>query len=85
MPEEQKNSQLIPPHGGYQGLKSYKSYIEYVPAEVAANTMNCLIHQSNFLLDQQLRALEKKLLEEAGFTEEGYRTRTQARSRVMGI
>lgn len=84
MPEEQKNSQLISPHGGYQGLKSNQSYVEYVPPEVAANTMNYLIHQSNFLLGQQLRALEKELLEEAGFTEGGYRTRTQPRSRMMG-
>ncbi len=81
MPEEQKKSQLIPPHGGYQELKSY---IENAPPEVAANTMIFLIHQTNFLLDQQLRALEKEFLEEGGFTERLYRTRMQARSRGKG-
>ena len=44
-------------------------------AESAANTLICLIHQANFLLDQQLRALEKRFLEEGGFTERLYRKR----------
>ena len=46
---------------------------------MAANTLVCLIHQTNYLLDQQLRALEKAFLKEGGFTERLYRTRTQAR------
>ena len=41
--------------------------------------MICLIHQTNYLLDQQLRALEKEFLEEGGFTERLYRVRSQAR------
>ncbi|WP_153304162.1 four helix bundle suffix domain-containing protein [Desulfovermiculus halophilus] len=63
---------------------TYKTYIENAPPEVAANTMICLIHQTNFLLDQQLRALEKEFLEEGGFTERLYRTRTRARSKGKG-
>ncbi len=39
----------------------------------------CLIHQTNYLLDQQLRALEKEFLEEGGFTERLYRVRSQVR------
>lgn len=35
----------------------------------AANTLICLIHQTNYLLDQQLRRLERDFLEEGGFTE----------------
>ena len=58
---------------------TYKPYIEEGAAEVAANTLVCLIHQTNYLLDQQLRALEKAFLKEGGFTERLYRTRTQAR------
>jgi restriction system protein len=46
---------------------------------VAANTLICLVHQTNYLLDRQLRALEKAFLQEGGFTERLYRTRTQAR------
>ena len=54
---------------------TYKSYIEQAPPEVAANTIICLIHQTNYLLDQQLRQLEKNFLEEGGFTERLYRER----------
>ena len=60
---------------------TYKSYIEDSSPEIAANTMICLIHQTNYLLDQQLRALEKEFLKEGGFTERLYRTRSQMRKR----
>jgi four helix bundle suffix protein len=60
---------------------TYKTYIEGSSPEVAANAMLCLIHQNNFLLDQQLRQLEKKFLEQGGFTEKLYRTRVKARRR----
>ena len=60
---------------------TYKTYVEGSSPEVAANAMLCLIHQTNFLLDQQLRQLEKKFLEQGGFTEKLYRTRVKARSR----
>ena len=43
---------------------TYNSYIEGSSPEIAANTMICLIHQTNYLLDQQLRALEKEFLKE---------------------
>jgi four helix bundle suffix protein len=58
---------------------TYRSYIESAPAELAANTIICLIHQTNYLLDQQLRQLEKAFLEEGGFTERLYRARTRRR------
>ena len=59
---------------------TYKSYLEASPSEVAVNTMICLIHQTNYLLDQQLRALEKDFLKEGGFTERLYRTRSEMRN-----
>lgn len=62
-----------------RSFKTYKTYIEESSPEVAANTMICLIHQTNYLLDQQLRALEKSFLEEGGFTERLYRLRTEKR------
>jgi four helix bundle suffix protein len=58
---------------------TYKSYIENESAETAAKTVICLIHQANYLLDQQLRQLEKQFLEEGGFTERLYRVRSQTR------
>jgi four helix bundle suffix protein len=59
---------------------TYKTYFEKNSAEIAANTLVCLIHQTNYLLDQQLRALEKEFLKEGGFTERLYRVRSQLRS-----
>ncbi|HEX9912903.1 MAG TPA: four helix bundle suffix domain-containing protein [candidate division Zixibacteria bacterium] len=58
---------------------NYRTYIESSPPEVAANTLTCLIHQANYLLDQQLRQLGKQFLEEGGFTEKLYQVRQQAK------
>jgi four helix bundle suffix protein len=46
---------------------------------VAANTLVCLIHQANYLLDQQLRQLDQRFRLEGGFTEKLHRVRSQAR------
>jgi four helix bundle suffix protein len=54
---------------------TYRPYIEHAPPEVAANTVICLIHQTNYLLDQQLRQLERAFLQDGGFTERLYRER----------
>jgi four helix bundle suffix protein len=62
-----------------RSYKTYKAYLEDSPPEIAANTMICLIHQTNYLLDQQLRALEKEFLQKGGFTEKLYRVRSQMR------
>jgi restriction system protein len=60
---------------------TYKAYID-VPAsaEIAANTLVCVIHQANYLLDQLLRALEQEFLKEDGFTEKLYHARQQMRN-----
>lgn len=63
---------------GSQNDRSYKSYRKYVedqPNETAANTIISLVHQTNYLLDQQLRKLEKDFLNEGGITERMYRLR----------
>jgi len=62
-----------------RSYSSYQSYVEESPSEVAANTMLCLIHQANYLLDRQLESLERQFLSEGGFTERLYRARTQHR------
>ncbi|MCX5905552.1 MAG: four helix bundle suffix domain-containing protein [Proteobacteria bacterium] len=61
---------------------TYKPYIENSPPEVACTAMVCLIHQANYLLDQQLRVLEKDFLKEGGFTERLYRTRSEMRKKT---
>jgi four helix bundle suffix protein len=64
-----------------RSYSTYKSYFESSSPETAANAAICVLHQANYLLDQQLRALEKGFLEEGGFTERLYRVRSQARER----
>jgi len=64
-----------------RSYQSYEYYIEKNSPEISANTMICIIHQTNYLLDQQLRVLEKDFLKEGGFTERLYRARSQARNR----
>ena len=49
-------------------------------AEVAANTLICLINQASFLLGRQFRKLEQSFLDEGGFTERMYRARTGSRN-----
>jgi len=64
----------------YRPNRSYMTYKTYMSdAETAGNAMICLIHQTNYLLDQQLRALEKQFLQDGGFTERLYKSRKQYR------
>lgn len=64
-----------------RSYESYRTYVEEATAETAANTLVCLIHQTNYLLDQQLRQLEERFLSEGGFTERLYQKR---RERMTG-
>lgn len=54
---------------------TYRTHVEGGSPETAANTLICLIHQATYLLDQQLRALERRFLDDGGFTETLYRAR----------
>lgn len=66
----------------YQSDKSYKTYLKYFEEpESAANCLICLIHQANYLIDCQLRSLEKDFLEKGGFTERLYQKRTEFRGK----
>jgi four helix bundle suffix protein len=56
---------------------TYRAYIEEATPETAANTLVCLIHQTNYLLDQQLKQLEERFLSEGGFTERLYQKRRE--------
>jgi four helix bundle suffix protein len=69
---------------GSQKNRSYEAYATYIetrPAEIVANILICLIHQTNYLPDQQLRQLEKAFLEEGGLRERMTRARLSHRSR----
>jgi four helix bundle suffix protein len=49
--------------------------------EVVANIAICLIHQANYLLDQQIRKLEEDFVREGGLRERMTRARLDYRSR----
>ena len=63
-----------------RSYETYRTYIETRPAPVVANILICLIHQTNFLLDQQLRQLEQAFLAEGGLRERMTRARLSSRS-----
>jgi four helix bundle suffix protein len=46
-----------------------------------ANILICLIHQTNYLLDQQLRRMEKAFVEEGGLRERMTRARLAERAK----
>ena len=55
--------------------------VETRPPVVVANIALCLIHQTNYLVDQQLRRLEKDFVEHGGLRERMTRARLQERER----
>jgi four helix bundle suffix protein len=65
-----------------RSYETYGTYIETRPAQVVANILICLIHQTNYLLDQQLRQLEKAFLKEGGLRERMTRARLLQRSKT---
>ena len=58
---------------------TYRAFCETRSAEVVANIAVCLIHQANFLLDQQIRRLEKDFVENGGVRERMSRSRRSRR------
>jgi len=63
-----------------QTFEIYREFVETRPAEVIANIAICLIHQTNYLLDQQLKTLEKEFLEQGGLRERMTRARLNYRN-----
>lgn len=61
----------------YNSYNHYKSYMD--SPEDAANAAICLINQTNALLDQKLRWLEEKFINEGGFRENLFKKRMEHR------
>lgn len=57
--------------------RTYTSYMN--GSESAANMIICLIHQTNYLLDQQLRAMEREFTKNGGLRERMYQARQNNR------
>ncbi len=64
-----------------QTYEDYREFVETRPPEVIANIALCLIHQTNYLIDQQLRRLEQDFVKEGGLRERMTRVRLQYRNR----
>jgi four helix bundle suffix protein len=64
--------------------ETYETYIETRSAEVVANILICLIHQTNYLLDQLIRKLEKDFLSQGGLRERMTRARIARRAKQEG-
>lgn len=62
--------------------ETYRTYIETRPPEVVANIVICLIHQTNFLLDRQIRQLEQAFVKEGGLRERMTRARLSVRGKT---
>jgi len=60
----------------------YREFMETRPPEVIANIAICLIHQTNYLLDLQLRALEKDFLNQGGLRERMFKARLAHRNQT---
>lgn len=54
---------------------AYRIYIEEKSAETAANTLICLLHQANHLLDRLIEAQRRAFIEVGGSTEDLYAAR----------
>ncbi|MFZ5875194.1 MAG: four helix bundle suffix domain-containing protein [Nitrospirota bacterium] len=63
-----------------QTYEDYREFVETRPPEVVANIALCLIHQTNYLIDRQLRWLEKDFVKEGGLRERMTRARLEHRN-----
>src|SRR4051812_37388072 len=69
--KESKEAGYVRRLGGKPGVgyAAFREFVETRPGEVVANIALCLIHQANYLLDQQIRRLEQDFLKEGGLRE----------------
>lgn len=81
-PKDSKEAQYVRRLGNksHTTYETYREFCETRPAEVVANIALCLIHQTNYLLDRQLRRLEKDFVKEGGLRERMTRARLQYRN-----
>jgi four helix bundle suffix protein len=67
-----------------QTYEDYREFVETRSDEVIANIAICLIHQTNYLIDQQVRRLAQDFLKEGGLRERMTRARTAYRNGRSG-
>ena len=62
--------------------RDFRDFVETRPGPVVANIALCLIHQTNYLLDQQLRRMEEEFRAHGGVRERMARVRAEVRKRI---
>ena len=65
--------------------KTYKSYFDVTNSELFCNAIISLIHQTNFLLDKQLKSLADTFAVTGGIRERMYRARIELRTQKKEI
>ena len=60
---------------------AYAAWLDQRDPAIVANAAICLIHQANYLLDQQIAGLERAFISEGGYSESLAAARLQARRR----
>jgi restriction system protein len=63
----------------------YVHWLENADPAVRANAIICLIHQANYLLDQQIAALEKRFVEGGGYSEQLAAARLAYRGKKLDL
>ncbi len=59
----------------------YAAWLEHPEPAIRANALICLIHQANYLLDQQIAAVEEQFVEGGGYSEQLAAARLAERER----
>jgi restriction system protein len=62
--------------------EAYAPWLSHADPAVVANTLICLIHQANYLLDRQIRGLERQFIKEGGYSERLAAARLEERKRT---
>ncbi len=64
-----------------ESYETYRPFMDTRPPEILANIALCLIHQANYLLDQQRRRLEKDFVQKGGIREQMTQARLEYRKK----
>jgi four helix bundle suffix protein len=82
-PKDSKEAQYVRKLGYKRPIAygNYREFCETRSSEVVANIAICLIHQTNYLIDQQIRRLEQDFIKEGGLRERMTRARLQHRKK----
>lgn len=66
-------------------FETFRHFFDTRPPEVQANILICLIHQTNYLLDRQIRRLEQDFVKKGGLRERMTRARIVERDKQRKV